>query len=118
MSFLFGKKNKQQTTGLPPASRNIGSSHGPGSQIPTANGSSGPDPEKSRGPQAAGTPTPGASVNNSLSSLQNAGNPEPKALRERSDSDFQVRVFNKTHSKTPSRLMFAYDERHTAHDPK
>ncbi|KAF2738450.1 hypothetical protein EJ04DRAFT_587071 [Polyplosphaeria fusca] len=90
MSFLFGKKNKQQATGLPPATRNISSSHGPGSQIPTANGTPGADAEKGRGAlQPTAASTPGASVNNSLSSLQNAGNPEQKALRERSDSDFQ-----------------------------
>ncbi|PSN70029.1 hypothetical protein BS50DRAFT_608685 [Corynespora cassiicola Philippines] len=110
MSFLFGKKNKQQqqqqSSALPPASRNIGSSHGQASQIPTANGASDRDPEKSRGappPQQqqqqqssqppTQTSTPGGSVNNSLNSLQNqstsTSSPEPKTLRDRADSDFQ-----------------------------
>ncbi|KAF2476311.1 cell polarity protein-like protein [Lindgomyces ingoldianus] len=97
MSFLFGKKNKQQqqqqNNALPPATRDISSSHGPGSQIPTANGLSGRDPEKGRGvPPPTQTPTPGASVNNSLSSLQNpatTASPEPKTLRDRADSDYQ-----------------------------
>ncbi|KAF2109717.1 hypothetical protein BDV96DRAFT_502114 [Lophiotrema nucula] len=97
MSFLFGKKSKQQGGGaLPPATRSISSSHGPNSQIPTVNGAV--DPEKSRGvpqPQPQSQPqtqtsTPGGSVNNSFSSLtQNPGVPEPKALRERSDSESQ-----------------------------
>ncbi|KAF2192504.1 hypothetical protein K469DRAFT_735480 [Zopfia rhizophila CBS 207.26] len=92
MSFLFGKKNKQQNNALPAATREISSSHGQGSQIPTANGLSGRDPEKSRGGPQMQTPTPGASVNNSLSSLQNPGStasPEPKTLRDRSESDYQ-----------------------------
>lgn len=93
MSFLFGKKNKQQPpNALPPATREISSSAGPGSQIPTANGAGARDPEKPRGaPQTSQTPTPGASVNNSLSSLNpaNTASPEPKTLRDRAESDFQ-----------------------------
>ncbi|KAF2867130.1 cell polarity protein-like protein [Massariosphaeria phaeospora] len=103
MSFLFGKKNKQQpSTALPPASRDISSSHGQGSQIPTANGAGAREPEKARAagsqPQSQSqsqTPTPGTSVNNSLNSLQNPGtttSPEPKTsltLRDRAESDFQ-----------------------------
>ena len=99
MSFLFGKKNKQQqqqqSSALPPATRNISSSHGQGSQIPTANGAGARDPENDRSAPATQTVTPGTSVNNSLSSLQgpsNTASPEPKALRERSDSDFQVSI--------------------------
>ncbi|KAF2805385.1 uncharacterized protein BDZ99DRAFT_541257 [Mytilinidion resinicola] len=92
MSFLFGKKKHQQNTALPPATRDISSSHGPGSMIPAPNGVAVRDPEKARnGPQAQ-TPTPGSSVNNSLSSLQNprtTSSPEPKTLRERSDSEVQ-----------------------------
>lgn len=96
MSFLFGKKNKQQQqqqgSALPPATREITSSHGPGSQIPTVNGVGGRDAEKGRAGPPGQTPTPGTSVNNSLSSLNpvNTASPEPKALRERADSDFQV----------------------------
>ena len=92
MSFLFGKKNKQQPNALPPATRDITSSSGPGSQIPTANGAGARDFDKGRSGPQAGTPTPGASVNNSLSSLNpaTATSPEPKTLRDRTDSDFQV----------------------------
>ncbi|KAF2203139.1 cell polarity protein-like protein [Delitschia confertaspora ATCC 74209] len=94
MSFLFGKsKNKHQNSALPAATREITSSHGPGSQVPPANALGGREGDKTRiGPQTQ-TPTPGTSVNNSLSSLQNprnAASPEPKPLRDRSDSDFQV----------------------------
>ncbi|ORY09193.1 hypothetical protein BCR34DRAFT_375419 [Clohesyomyces aquaticus] len=92
MSFLFGKKNKQQNNALPAATRDITSSHGPGSQIPTVNGAGAREPEKPRSGPPAQTPTPGASVNNSLSSLQNpatTASPEPKTLRDRSDSDYQ-----------------------------
>lgn len=107
MSFLFGKKSKEQkSTALPAATRDISSSHGQGSQIPTANGAGGRDPEKGRpgppGQTASGTPS--ASVNNSLSSLQAVGNtasPEPKALRERSDSDFQVSTIHRSCSVAP-----------------
>ncbi|KAJ4286828.1 Negative regulator of mitotic exit [Kalmusia sp. IMI 367209] len=94
MSFLFGKKNKQPGNALPPATRDIGSSHGqPGSQIPTANGAGARDPpEKQRSGSGTQASTPGtASVNNSLSSLQGLGNtasPEPKALRDQGNADF------------------------------
>lgn len=109
MSFLFGKKNKQQQqqqgNALPPATRDITSSHGQGSQIPTANGSGAKDPEKGRGGPQTQTPTPGTSVNNSLNSLQTPGNtasPEPKTLRDRADSDHQVS--DPTHEEARLRL--------------
>ncbi|KAF2265300.1 hypothetical protein CC78DRAFT_553042 [Lojkania enalia] len=110
MSFLFGKKNKQQNSALPPATRNISSSHGQGSQIPTVNGSGSLDVEKNRsGPQAQSA-TPGVSVNNSLSSLQNPTNtssPEPKALRDRSDSDFQ----NQRNARNPQDSPYPWSSR-------
>lgn len=90
MSFLFGKSKKHQNTALPAATRDISSSHGQGSLIPTANGLGGRDPEKARGGPPTQTPTPGSSVNNSLNSLQaptSTSSPEPKTLRERSDSE-------------------------------
>lgn len=93
MSFLFGKskKDKPIPAGLPQATRDIGSSHGQ-SSIPAPNGI--PAADKARlGPPQQQTPTPGSSVNNSLNSLQgnpNATSPEPKTLRERSDSDMPV----------------------------
>ncbi|KAH8719362.1 cell polarity protein-like protein [Phaeosphaeriaceae sp. PMI808] len=91
MSFLFGKK-KQQANALPAATREITSSHGQGPQPAALNGAL-REVEKGRpGPQAQ-TTTPSGSVNNSISSLHNPPNPstpEPKALRERSDSSAQV----------------------------
>ncbi|KAF1947252.1 kelch domain-containing protein 3 [Clathrospora elynae] len=93
MSFLFGKKSKQQSSVLPAATRDITSSHGQGQPTAAVNGSGIRDGEKARGggPQTQ-TPTPGSSVNNSLSSLQTPGNastPEPKALREKADPNTQ-----------------------------
>lgn len=97
MSFLFGKKSKQQGNPLPPATRDITSSSGPGPQVASLNGppreKDGPRP----GPQPqSNTSTPSGSVNNSLSSLQGRDGqplvPEPKALRERAGSNEQVRA--------------------------
>lgn len=63
MSFLFksSKKGSQTNNALPPASRDIRSSEGPQSQIPTFNGA--PNGAK------ASSPTPGASASGSLNSL-------------------------------------------------
>jgi hypothetical protein len=96
MSFLFGKKSKQPSNALPPATREITSSHGPGQPPPAAvNGAASRDVEKPRGGPSSQTSTPGGSVNNSLSSLQNPANaptPEPKALREKTDTNIQARA--------------------------
>ncbi|KAF2752339.1 hypothetical protein M011DRAFT_393400 [Sporormia fimetaria CBS 119925] len=88
MSFLFGKKSKQpQGNALPPATREISSSHGPGSQIPGP-AAGGRDPEKGRG-QPPQMTTPGTSVNNSLNSLHDPNAATGRKSRERSDSDHQ-----------------------------
>jgi hypothetical protein len=92
MSFLFGKKNKQQANALPAATREITSSHGPATPPVAPNGGPIREVEKSRpGPQMQ-TSTPGGSVNNSFSSLNqgSVNTPEPKALRERADPNSQV----------------------------
>ncbi|KAF1841422.1 uncharacterized protein K460DRAFT_167045 [Cucurbitaria berberidis CBS 394.84] len=92
MSFLFGKKNKQQQQqpgALPAATREISSSHGQGPPPAAINGAGIRDVDKSRGGSQTHTPTPGGSGNNSLSSLGNAPTPEPKALRERVDPNAQ-----------------------------
>ncbi|KAF2131965.1 cell polarity protein-like protein [Dothidotthia symphoricarpi CBS 119687] len=95
MSFLFGKKSKPPTSALPPAVREISSSNGQGAPPTSLNGAL-REPDKSRpGPQSqppqSQTPTPGGSVNTSLSSLQgptSATPPEPKSLlRERAESN-------------------------------
>src|ERR1700722_7127404 len=96
MSFLFGKSKKHQNTALPTATRDISSSHGQCSLIPTANGLGGRAPEKARCGPRTHTPTTVSSGNNSLNSLQaptNPPSPEPKTLRERSDSELHVSLF-------------------------
>ncbi|KNG44240.1 cell polarity protein [Stemphylium lycopersici] len=99
MSFLFGKKSKQQQqppNALPPATREITSSHGPGQPPSAANGANIRQVEKPREGPPTQTSTPGGSVNNSLSSLREvtsapapAPAPEPKALREKTDLNTQ-----------------------------
>ncbi|KAJ4346187.1 Negative regulator of mitotic exit [Ascochyta clinopodiicola] len=98
MSFLFGKKNKQQqqSNALPSATRDITSSNGPAPQATPPNAPAVRDKDTTRpGPQSqpqTNTSTPSGSVNNSLSSLQGQGGviaPEPKALRERAGSNEQ-----------------------------
>ncbi|KAF2643092.1 hypothetical protein P280DRAFT_394210 [Massarina eburnea CBS 473.64] len=92
MSFLFGKKNKPQANAareaanaLPPATREITSSHGP----PPANIPAPREQEKvlrTGPPPQASTPS-GGSVNNSLSSLNGPGitaSPEP-TMRNRAE---------------------------------
>ncbi|KAK8155248.1 hypothetical protein BKA80DRAFT_209100 [Phyllosticta citrichinensis] len=94
MSFLF-KSKKQQPSALPAASQAITSSDGPpSSSSPAANGSKPPrDDGSPKTGSSSQTPTPGTSVNNSLSSLGGATDtqsPEPKSTpRERSDSELQ-----------------------------
>ncbi|KAK7515561.1 cell polarity protein-like protein [Phyllosticta citriasiana] len=94
MSFLF-KSKKQQPSALPAASRSITSSDGPpSSSSPAANGNKPPrDDGSPKTGSSSQTPTPGTSVNNSLSSLGGATDtqsPEPKSTpRERSDSELQ-----------------------------
>jgi hypothetical protein len=106
MSFLFGKKNKQPANALPAATRDITSSNGQ-ALPPALAGGAVREVEKNRpGPQAQ-TSTPGGSVNNSFSSL-NAGvipAPEPKALRERADSNTQVRLSSK---QAVARFAYSY----------
>ncbi|KAH9868231.1 hypothetical protein J1614_007303 [Plenodomus biglobosus] len=95
MSFLFGKKNKPSPSALPAATRDITSSHGQTPQPASLNGAAAARDisfEKTRAGAQSQTPTPGGSVNNSLSSLQNHGHsstPEPKALRERAEPNGQ-----------------------------
>jgi hypothetical protein len=96
MSFLFGKKSKQQGNALPPASRGLTSSDGREPPQPASlNGPPGGKDSGRPGPQPqTANSTPSGSVNNSLSSLQGRDGqpiaPEPKALRERAGSNEQV----------------------------
>jgi hypothetical protein len=94
MSFLgFGKSKKNQSTALPAATRDIASSHGPETRIPTANGIAGPP--GSSGMERRGTIQNQSqpSVNTSLESMRGMATPlaEPgKVMRERAESDLSV----------------------------
>ena len=88
MAFLFKSKKSQSNNALPPANRDIHTSEGPKSSIPTVNGFK--DKDKAGGPVQT---TPSSSVNNSLNSLGGAGTPSPdngSGPRERTEQDSQV----------------------------
>jgi hypothetical protein len=93
MSFLWGKKGKAPPPGgLPPAAREISSSHGPDTRIPSANGMVGPrEGVERRGTvgtaQAPSGPPPAAIIQK-----VNGEPPQRPVTRERSDSDFGVSV--------------------------
>jgi hypothetical protein len=94
MSFLgFGKSKKNQSTALPAATREIASSHGPDTRVPTANGIAGL--ANANGMERRGTiqNQTQPSVNTSLESMRGMATPlaEPgKAMRERAESDLTV----------------------------
>jgi hypothetical protein len=99
MSFLgFGKSKKNQPNALPAATREIASSHGPETRIPTANGLGGPrDGMERRG--TIQNQSAGASVNASLESMRgmDTAGPEPvKMMRPRAESDLNVSGPNQT----------------------
>ncbi|KAF2090070.1 hypothetical protein K490DRAFT_62943 [Saccharata proteae CBS 121410] len=92
MAFLFKSKKAPPTSALPPATREITSSHGPPSNIPAPNGMrarEGDAPKEAPSGKPAQTPTPGSSVNNSLNSLQDVsnGSPDQREARARADSE-------------------------------
>ena len=78
MSFLFKSKQRgAASSALPPASRDIRSSDGPASQIPTLNGAV-------NGAKPVSPTPPSTSVNNSLNSLAGNGNAlKPAPLDEK-----------------------------------
>lgn len=79
MSFLFKSKTKEPPrTGLPPATRDIRSSDGPQSQIPTLNGVA----NQTQLPTQ--TPPQGSSANGSLNSINETVRPEQRRNDERS----------------------------------
>ncbi|KAF2433020.1 hypothetical protein EJ08DRAFT_104737 [Tothia fuscella] len=101
MSFLgFGKSKKQQSSALPAATRDIASSHGPETRVPTANGGfitpNGPNgmdrsrPNIQPSQSQSQSQSQGASVNTSLESMRGMATPlgEPvKEMRSRAESD-------------------------------
>lgn len=95
MAFLFKSKknnssnnnNQQQNSALPAATRNIHTSEGAPSTTPSAlNGA------KDRESGLSQTPTPSSSYNNSLSSIANPSSPDLRRVRQRADSESQVRL--------------------------
>jgi hypothetical protein len=90
MSFLWGKGKKPPSTGgLPPATREISSSHGPDTRIPSANGMAGPrEGIERRGTVGTTQPPPAAPSATAIAPKIN-GDPQ-RITRERSESDFGV----------------------------
>ncbi|XPS94014.1 Negative regulator of mitotic exit [Ascochyta lentis] len=116
MSFLFGKKNKQQNNALPSTTRDITSSSGPAPQPAPPNGPAARDKDTNRpAPHPhTNTSTPSGSVNNSLSSLQGHGGaiaPEPKALRERAGSNEQGALQNVRPAGPPQESPYPWSSR-------
>jgi hypothetical protein len=106
MSFLWGKgKKNPPPSGLPPAARDISSSHGPDTRIPSANGGgiaggiagslAGPREGVERRGTVGSTQAPTAAVtaapNTALVQKIN-GEPPQRLTRERSESDFGVSI--------------------------
>jgi hypothetical protein len=91
MSFFgIGKSKKSSNSALPAATRNISSSAGEKSFIPTANGIS-PGLRDAGDDRAKALPgSNNTSVNNSLNSLSEVVSEKPG--RNRSESDVQVRI--------------------------
>jgi hypothetical protein len=90
MSFLWGKgKKNPPPAGLPPATRDVSSSHGPDTRIPSANGIAGPRDGIERRGTVGSTQAPAATPPSTA--LVQKVNGEPQRLnRERSESDFGV----------------------------
>lgn len=91
MSFLFGKKSKEGKGQSAPSQRPVEaqSAISSNASIPNVNGVR----SKERGAGVI-SPPPGASVNNSSNSVEDATTPSPEqkqGLRGRLDSDLQVR---------------------------
>lgn len=88
MAFLFKSKKQQSNNAVPPPNRDIHTSEGPKSSIPTVNGFK--DQERAGGPVQT---TPSSSVNNSLNSLGGADTPSPEhgsGSKDRPEQDSQV----------------------------
>lgn len=92
MSFLFGKSKKGQGNALPAATRDISSSQGAESRIPTASSLDGPRDGMQRRGTVGSQQTPAAgSANSSFGSAASMKTPEPDIKpRARTDSDLNV----------------------------
>jgi hypothetical protein len=88
MSFLFGKSKKNQPAALS-ATRDIASSHGPDSRMPTTNGLAGPREGMERR-ATVGNQTPDVGINSSLSSINPIDPPRISGSRDRAESDVSV----------------------------
>lgn len=89
MAFLFKSKKPQPQPGgpgIPPASRNIHTSEGAMQEKqPFVNG------DRPRDMGRIVSPTPSGSINNSLNSVTTPSSPDPTRVRQRADSETQVR---------------------------
>lgn len=92
MAFFFGKSKKGQASALPAATRDIQSSHGAESRIPTATNLDGSrDGLLRRGTVGTQQSPQASSVNSSFTSTPSMKTPEPDVkMRNRADSDLNV----------------------------
>lgn len=100
MSFLFGKSKKSQPNALPAATRDIASSHGPDTRIPTANGIARPGDALDRRPQLQSV---GTGSLESMKGLDMVPGPEPgklQMMRQRAESDAGVSLEHTTQQAT------------------
>jgi hypothetical protein len=89
MSFLFGKSKKNQPVAVSAATRDLASSHGPDSRMPTTNGLAGPREGMERR-ATVGNQTPDVGINSSLNSINPIDPPRMSSSRDRAESDVSV----------------------------
>lgn len=92
MSFIFGRgKRSQATNGLPAATREISSSHGPDTRTPATNTVAGiRDGIERRGTVGQ---QPSTTIGSLASFEKGVTSPEPSVMRPRAESDANVRTF-------------------------
>ncbi|KAL4749710.1 hypothetical protein BDW72DRAFT_213956 [Aspergillus terricola var. indicus] len=107
MAFLFKSKKNQQTSGLPPATRNVHTSEGaPAGSGAALNGSK-------DGVVTSQTPTPSGSYNNSLNSVTSTNSPEQQRVRQRAESESQVQRPQQSTSpvSSPGSSLYPWSQR-------
>lgn len=92
MSFIFGRGKKNQATGgLPNATREISSSHGPDTRTPATNAVAGVrDGIERRGTVGQ---QPSTAIGPLASFEKGVTSPEPSVMRPRAESDVNVRIY-------------------------
>lgn len=86
MAFLFKSKKNSQGSALPQATRNVHTSEG----TPTTGTPAATNGVKGEGPTQ--TTTPSSSYNHSLNSATSPTSPDTVKMRQRSESESQVRT--------------------------